>query len=90
MYWARLIIILAGSRLGACQSQGSENVVGFLSSESFVRVVGYEGAYNLHVGLKVRAIQRRLHLLYTGLLFRCAHGTRMDCLTTTNSAPVDI
>ena len=52
---ARLIIILAGSRLGACQSLGSENVVGFLSSESFVRVVGYEGAYNLHVGLKVRA-----------------------------------
>ena len=68
MDWARLIIILAGSRLGACQSLESENVVGFLSSESFVRVVGYEGAYNLHVGLKVRArwhfsISPALHLI---------------------------
>ena len=54
MYWAGLIIILAGSRLAACESPESENVVGFLSGESFVRVVGYEGAYNLNVGLKVR------------------------------------
>ena len=54
MYWAGLLIILAGSRLAACDSPESENVVGFLSSESFVRVVGYEGAYNLNVGLKVR------------------------------------
>ena len=63
MYWAGLIIILAASRLGGCHSQ--EFVVGFLSSESFVRVVGYEGAYNLNVGLKVRAILRGFHLLYT-------------------------
>ena len=88
MYWAGLIIILAASRLGGCHSQ--EFVVGFLSSESFVRVVGYEGAYNLNVGLKVRAILRGFHLLYTWLLFRCAPGTRMDCLSTTNSARVDI
>lgn len=54
MYWAGLLIILAGSRLAACDSPENENVVGFLSSESFVRVVGYEGAYNLNVGLKVR------------------------------------
>ena len=54
MFRVGLIIILAGSRLAACESPERENVVGFLSGESFVRVVGYEGAYNLNVGLQVR------------------------------------
>ena len=54
MCWAGLFIILASSRLTTCDSPERQNVVGFLSSESFVRVVGYEGAYNLNVGFKVR------------------------------------
>ena len=44
-----LLIISCLLRLG--KSQG--NTLSFLSSPGFVRVVGYEGSYNLNIDIKV-------------------------------------
>ena len=44
-----LLIISCLLRLGITQG----NTLSFLSSPGFVRVVGYEGSYNLNIDIKV-------------------------------------
>ena len=48
-----MFIILSWGQLGASLEDKSSNVVSFLSGESFIRVVGYEGSYNVNIRFKV-------------------------------------
>ena len=50
-----LFIILSWGQLGGAshENKSSNNVVSFLSGESFIRVVGYEGSYNVNIRFKV-------------------------------------
>ena len=48
-----MFIILSWGQLGASLEDKSSNVVSFLSGESFIPVVGYEGSYNVNIRFKV-------------------------------------